>query len=184
MKHRIRLAKHISSALLLIGIAMLIGALGADPTAAQTLTPPATTIILVRHAEKAIVPPENKDPDLSEAGQARAQGLAKMFSGSGIAAIYATQFKRTQQTAKPLADKFGIAVTIVDAKKTSDVVRQIRADHAGKVIFVAGHNNTVPEIIAALGGPKMPIISETEYDNLFILTIPNQGPPKLLKLKY
>ncbi|MGI9065236.1 MAG: phosphoglycerate mutase family protein [Pyrinomonadaceae bacterium] len=145
---------------------------------------PPTTVILVRHAEKAIVPPENKDPDLSLAGIARAQELMRMFGDAGIGAIYATQFKRTQQTVKPLADKLGIPVTQLDAKKTTELVLQIRARNAGQVIFIAGHNNTVPEIIAVLGGPQLPIIPETEFDNLYILTVQSDGSAKLLKMKY
>ena len=141
------------------------------------------TVILVRHAEKKIEP-ENKDPDLSPAGLARAQELVRVFSGTGIAAIYATQFKRTQQTVKPLADKLGLPVTQVEAKKTTELVKQIRARNAGQVIFIAGHNNSVPEIIAALGGPQLPIIPETEYDNLYILTVQGDGSAKLLKLRY
>jgi broad specificity phosphatase PhoE len=77
-----------------------------------------------------------------------------------------------------------VAVTQVEAKKTSDLVAQIRARSRGETIFIAGHNNTVPEIIAALGGPKLPIIPETEFDNLYILTIQNNGSAKLVKLKY
>jgi broad specificity phosphatase PhoE len=130
------------------------------------------------------VPPENKDPDISEEGQARAKEIARMFSGAGIAAIYATQFKRTQQTVKPLSDQLGVAVTKVEAKKTSDLVALIRSANAGQTIFVAGHNNTVPEIIAALGGPQLPIIPETEFDNLYILTIQKDGVTRLLQLKY
>ena len=150
---------------------------------AQSSQPP-LTIILVRHAEKEIVPPENKDPNLSVAGQARAQELARMFGGAGVTTIYATQFKRTQQTVKPLADKLGLTATLVEAQKTPDLVKLLRASKSGEVIFLAGHNNSVPEIIVALGGPKMPIIQETEYDNLFILTVQGDGSAKLLKMKY
>jgi broad specificity phosphatase PhoE len=142
------------------------------------------TIILVRHAEKMVVPPENKDPDLSVQGEARAKEIARMFGSSGITAIYATQFKRTQQTVKLLADRLRVPVTVVEAKKTSDLVSQIRARSAGETIFIAGHNNTVPEIIAALGGPSFPIIPETDFDNLYILTIQADGVTKLVHLKY
>ena len=145
---------------------------------------PSMIVILVRHAEKAIVPPENKDPDLSPAGLARAQELVKMFGDSGVKAIYATQFKRTLQTVKPLADKLGLPVTQVDSKKTTELVKRIRARNAGQVIFIAGHNNSVPEIIAALGGPQLPIIPETEFDNLYILTVHSDRSAKLLKLRY
>ena len=159
-------------------------AAAALPTGVRATNDPPTTLILIRHAEKLIVPPENKDPDLSLAGQARAQELVRMFSDSGIAAIYATQYKRTQQTVKLLADKLGLAVTKLEAKQTAELVKQIRAHNAGQTIFIAGHNNTVPEIIAAMGGPKFPIIPETEYDNLYILTVYSDGPAKLIKMKY
>lgn len=142
-----------------------------------------TTVILVRHAEKKDEP-TNKDPDLSPAGLTRAQEIARMFGDSGITAIYATQYKRTQQTVKPLADKLGIAVTQVEAQKSADVISQIRAQHSGGLVFVAGHNNTVPAIIHGLGGPKLPIIPETEFDNLYVLTIAPDGKVDLLKLKY
>ncbi len=168
-----------------ITVLFLLAQIGATATVAvETSSPSATTVILIRHAEKKVVPPENKDPDLSLAGEARAEELSRMFGGSGINAIYATQYKRTQQTVKPLAEKLGIPVTVIEAKLTKDLVKQIRSRPAGDVVFLAGHNNSVPEIIAALGGPTLPIIPETEYDNMFILTIHADGTAKLLKLKY
>jgi broad specificity phosphatase PhoE len=172
-------------AILIFSVAILVAGIlfQSIALAAQQAAQP-TTVILVRHAEKKVVPPENKDPDISDEGQARAKEIARMFSGAGIAAIYATQFKRTQQTVKPLADRLGIAVTKVEAKKTSDLVALIRSANAGQTIFVAGHNNTVPEIIAALGGPQLPTIPETEFDNLYILTIQKDGVTRLLQLKY
>ncbi|HEV2827877.1 MAG TPA: phosphoglycerate mutase family protein [Pyrinomonadaceae bacterium] len=153
-------------------------------TGLHVIDQPPVILILVRHAEKKIVPPENKDPDLSPAGVARAEELVRMFSDAGITAIYATQYKRTQQTIKPLADKLRLPVTQVEAKQTPELVKQIRARGAGQVAFIAGHNNTVPEIIAAMGGPQLPIIPETEYDNLYILTVQADGSAKLLKMKY
>jgi broad specificity phosphatase PhoE len=164
---------------------MLFAVLGAVVVFAyfSTFEKPMTTIIVIRHAEKNIEP-SNPDPDLSPAGQARAQELARMFGAAGIKAIYATQYKRTQQTVKPLAEKLGLSATTVDAKNTAELVKQIRAQHNGDVVFIAGHNNTVPEIIAALGGPEIPIIPETEFDNLYVVTIYRVGRAKLLKMKY
>ena len=163
---------------------MLFSLTAASGVLAQTPAQTPLTIILIRHAEKEVVPPENKDPNLSLAGQARSQELARMFGGAGITSIYATQYKRTQQTVKPLADKLGLTATVVEAQKTPELVKQIRASKPGEVVFLAGHNNSVPEIIAALGGPKMAIIPETEYDNLFILTVQGDGSAKLLKMKF
>ena len=165
--------------------AMLFAVLGAAVVFAYyaTFRRPITTVILVRHAEK-IIDPNNPDVDLSPAGHTRAQEIVRVFGDSGINAIYATQYKRTQETVKPLSDKTGVPVTIVNSKNTSDLLAQIRAQHSGQTIFIAGHNNTVPEIIAALGGPQYPIIPESEYDNLYVVTVYRTGKAKVVKMKY
>jgi broad specificity phosphatase PhoE len=142
-----------------------------------------TTVILIRHAEK-VIDPNNNDVDLSPAGQQRAQQLVRMFADSGINAIYATQYKRTQETVKPLADKLGLPVTIVDSKGTADLLTQIKSKYSGQTIFIAGHNSTVPEIIHALGGPQYPTIPESEYDNLFVVTVYSTGKAQVVKMRY
>jgi broad specificity phosphatase PhoE len=83
-----------------------------------------STIFIVRHAEKADA---TKDPDLSEAGRARAEALAKTLRDANITAIYATEFKRTQQTAAPLAKILGITVTILPAKDNAALIAKLRA---------------------------------------------------------
>ena len=147
-----------------------------------TFKRPVTTVILVRHAEKKIEP-SNPDPDLTPVGEARAQELARVFANAGITKIFATQFKRTQQTAKPLSDRTGVPVTVLDAKQTDEVVKQVIASRGG-TIFVAGHNNTVPAIVSELSGEQVPLIPESEYDNLFVVTIYRFGKAKVLKMKY
>lgn len=165
--------------------AMLFAILGAVVVFGYYVTfrRPVLTVIVVRHAEK-IIDPNNPDVDLSPAGQARAQEIVRVFDGAGINAIYATQYKRTQQTVKPLADKLGLPVTIINSKNTPDLIAQIRAQHSGQTVFIAGHNNTVPEIIAALGGPQYPTIPETEYDNVYVVTVYRLGKARVVKLKY
>src|SRR5258707_10666182 len=163
---------------------MLFAVLGAVVVFAYfaTFRRPVTTVILVRHAEK-MIDPNNTDPDLSPAGQARAQELVRMFADAGINAIYATQYKRTQQTVKPLADKLGLPVNQVNAKSTADLLAQIRSRNSGQVVFVPGHNNSVPEIIAALGGPTFPTIPETEYQHLYLVTGHGFASARVLQLK-
>jgi 2,3-bisphosphoglycerate-dependent phosphoglycerate mutase len=169
----------------IVVFSMLFAVLGAVVVFAyfSTFSRPLTTVIVMRHAEKNIEP-NNPDPDLSPAGQARAQELVHMFSAAGVNAVYATQFKRTQQTVKPLADRLGLPVTVIDAKKTADLVNQIVTAHRGQTVVVAGHNNTAPEIVAALGGGTFPAIPENEFDNMFIVTIYRFGHAKVVKVKY
>jgi len=148
-----------------------------------TFSRPVTTVILVRHAEKNIEP-NNQDPDLAPAGFERAQEIARIFGDSGINAIYATQFKRTQQTVKPLADRARLPVTVLEASQTDALVSQIQTNHRGQTVFVAGHNNTVPAVVSMLSGETYPLISESEYDNLYIVTIYRFGKAKVVKMKY
>ena len=164
---------------------MLFAVLGAVIVFAYfaTFARPVTTVILIRHAEKKIEP-ENPDPDLAPEGVERAQQIARVFGGAGINAIYATQYKRTQQTVKPLADRTGIAVTLLDSKQPDELVKRVQTTLRGQTIFVAGHNNSVPAIASALSGENFPVIPESEYDNLFIVTVYRFGKAKVVKLKY
>jgi phosphohistidine phosphatase SixA len=148
-----------------------------------TFSRPITTVILVRHAEKKIEP-NNPDPDLTPAGEARAREIARIFGGTGINAIYATQFKRTQRTVKPLTERTGVTATILDANQTDELAKQILTNHRGEIVFVAGHNNTVPALVSLLSGDSFPIIPESEYDNLFIVTVYRFGRAKVVKMKY
>jgi broad specificity phosphatase PhoE len=142
----------------------------------------ATTVFLVRHAEKSTEPADN--PRLNAAGRARALLLARMLSDSGIQAIYTSQYTRTLATAEPLAAKLKLTIQQLDANESEKLAAEILSKHGGQKILVVGHSNTVPVIIHALGGPEMPEIDERQYDNLFILTITASTPPSLLKLKF
>lgn len=169
----------------IVVFAMLFVVLGAVVVFAYfaTFSRPVTTVILVRHAEKNLEP-NNKDPDLSPEGFARAQEIARIFAETNVSAIYATQYKRTQQTVKPLSDRISVPVTILDASQSDELVQRIQTSLRGQTIFVAGHNNTVPAIAAALSGETYPAIAESEYDNLFVVTVYRFGKAKVLKLKY
>lgn len=169
----------------IIVFSMLFALLGAVVVFAyfSTFNRPVTTVILVRHAEKNIEP-NNPDPDLSPAGQLRAQELMRVLSSTAVDAIYATNLKRTQQTVKPVADKLGLTPTVIDAKGTSDLVNRIVTANRGQTVLVAGHSNTVPAIVNALGGGSSPDIPDGEYDNLFVVTIYKFGKAKVVRLKY
>jgi broad specificity phosphatase PhoE len=137
-----------------------------------------STIFMVRHAEKA--ESASDDPDLSGAGRARAEALTKMLKDVGIAAIYATEFKRTQQTAAPLAKVLGLEVAIVPGKETTTLSTKLRNLHADAL--VVGHSNTIPELIKALGVATSITISDTDYDNLFLVVLSEK--PRLIRLHY
>jgi len=143
-----------------------------------------TTVILVRHAEKAAAPAN--DPPLTEAGQARAKALAVIARDAGVTAIVTTQFARTRETGAPAAEALHITPDVVTAggsQHVQDVARVIRS-HAGGVVLVVGHSNTIPAIIAALGSPQPPPICDSEYDNLYIVTLPASGSAHVIRARY
>jgi broad specificity phosphatase PhoE len=136
-----------------------------------------STVFIVRHAEKI---DDSKDAELSEAGRARAEVLANMLRDSKIDAIYTTKFKRTQQTAAPLAKALGLTVATLPAANQAALVAKLRASTANSL--VVGHGNTIPEIIKALGISEPVNIFETDYDNLFLVVL-GEKPP-LIHLHY
>ena len=136
-----------------------------------------STIFIVRHAEKADA---TKDPDLSEAGRARAEALAKTLRDANITAIYATEFKRTQQTTAPLAKVLGITVTILPAKDNAALLAKLRASTGNAL--VVGHGDTIPDLIKALGMSDPINVAENDYDNLFAVVLDQK--PHLIRLHY
>ena len=146
--------------------------------AAVSVASAETFVVIVRHAEKAANDP--KDPDLSSAGRARAEALAKILKDAGITAIFATEFKRTQETAAPIAKVSGVAPTIVGGK---DIVTLTSKLHqaTGTAVVVA-HGNTIPGIIKALGIETPIQIPDEDYTDLFVVTLGSK--PRLLRLHY
>lgn len=152
--------------LLLVGL--FTSALAAQPT-----------IFIVRHAEKAAS--TGKDPDLSNAGRARAESLAKMLKDAGIKLIYVTDLRRTQQTAAPLAKALNITPTVLPPNDTATLTATLREVHSGNVLVV-GHSDTVPKLIKELGIATPIDIGENDYDNLFVILL--EAQPRLLRLHY
>jgi broad specificity phosphatase PhoE len=143
----------------------------------------ATLVLLVRHAEKAAEPGD--DPPLSAVGAARAQALAAALRDSGVTAVVTTQLRRTRDTAQPIATGRGLTPEVVPidhgaVPAHADAVAAAVRRHAGGVVLVVGHSNTIPAIIAALGGPHLPEICDAAYSNLFILQLGGQEPRLIL----
>lgn len=136
-----------------------------------------STVFIVRHAEKV---DDSKDAELSETGRARAETLANIMRHAKIGAIYTTEFKRTQQTAAPLANALGLTVATLPAADQAALVAKLRASTANSL--VVGHGNTIPDVIKALGISEPVNISESDYDNLFVVVLGEK--PCLIRLHY
>jgi len=176
------------SPLLAALLALLIPAAAlraADRAASETALP--RLVILVRHAEKAAEPP--KDPPLTAAGEERAQALALALKDAGVTAIVTSDARRTRATAEPLARALHLtpAGIPVGSGSLADHVAAVAAEvrrHAGGVVLVVGHSDTIPSIIAALGGPRLPDIPHGEFAHLFVLTPGSGGGARLVQATY
>ena len=156
---------------------------GAAPSA---LPAPATVVLLVRHGEKA---PGTVDVPLADAGDARARALAEVGKGAGVQMILTTQYRRTQQTAATLATALSITAEVVGvqgdvSQHAVSVAAAIKSRHSGRTVLVVGHSNTIPSIVAALGGTRYPDLCDEEYDALFIVVIDAEGAARTVRTRY
>jgi phosphohistidine phosphatase SixA len=135
-------------------------------------------VVIVRHGEKATN--GATDPELSSAGRARADALARILKDSGITAIFTTEFKRTQETAAPTAISAHVTPTVVPGKDTAALVAKLHQLKGNAL--VGGHGDPIPNIIKALG-INVPInIPDADYSELLIVTLGDK--PQLFRLHY
>lgn len=141
----------------------MLGALAALLTIGAAPAPP--VIYVTRHYD---TPAGERDPDLTATGAARAQALAKWFRGKKLAAIYVTGFKRTQQTAAPLAAERGLTPIVYGPAPSAEFLAQVKA--AKGPVLVVGHSNTVPDIVAGIGGERPGEIAHPDFGGLWAVT--------------
>jgi len=159
-----------------------------------------TVVLVVRHAERSDTATCTPDstvktrPNLAllPAGVTRREVLRHVAGEDSISAIFASEFCRTQNTVGPLAADLGLAVTVVDqfeadgiTVNVEDLVSQIKSNHKGKVVLIAGHSDTIPPIIEKLGAGTITAIGNDEFDNLYVVIIPRWfGSTRVVRLKY
>ena len=130
--------------------------------------PGVTLVYVVRHAEKAADPGDG-NPDLTEAGKARAKALARTLQDVPLAAIYSTPLARNVQTAAPVAAAQKLEPEILAPAATRALADRLIAAHRGDRVLVVGHSNTIPELLRALGYRAPVRIDHGDYDDLFLV---------------
>ncbi|WP_444996588.1 SixA phosphatase family protein [Aliikangiella sp. IMCC44359] len=144
-----------------IGLLLLCSTVNAE----DTLKDQTVTIYLVRHAEKQT--DDTKNPSLTQQGQQRAKKLAQTLKLKNIKRIFSTQYKRTIQTALPLAKQLKIDIEFYDPGKLLLFANEITT--LKENILIVGHSNTTPVLVELLGGKPFGKIKENEYDRLYVL---------------
>ena len=145
------------------------------PVAAQE------AIFIVRHAERL---DSSTDTPLSAEGEARAARLAQMLRDARVTMIVATQYKRTQDTAKPLADLLKVPIQQVAASDLDALLAKLRTAGPSGRVLVVSHSDRVPAILAALGDKQEVTIAANEYDSLWMVVAGDGRVPLVVRLRY
>jgi 2,3-bisphosphoglycerate-dependent phosphoglycerate mutase len=126
-----------------------------------------TKYFVVRHAEKEINTMAS-DVSLSDIGKQRADALRGVLANEKIQDVYSTNYIRTKTTVQPTADAKQLQVQTYQPMDTT-FFKSLR--DSKRNILIAGHSNTVDDIVNQLLGHKqMSDLPETQYGDLFIVT--------------
>jgi len=161
-------------------LCVLVLALSAASAGAQD-----QVFFVVRHAERAdsgMSSQAGADPELSDAGHARARRLADMLRAAGVQQIFTTEYRRTRQTGEPLAETLKLQPVVVTAKESDRLIERLRA--APGASLVIGHSNTMPQILKGLGISAPITLAEQDYSDLFVVVRRSSGEATLIRLKY
>ena len=172
----------------LFAAASLTGCRHATPVPAQTepaepAAADAAVFIVLRHAEKA--DDGTRDPDLNDAGRARAGRIAEALREAPLQAVYTTAYRRTRATAAPVAALHGLTVRSYDAARPAEALAaELRATHPDGTVLVVGHSNTVPAIAAALCACPVAPMDDHSYGRWIEVRIGPDGRTRLSERAY
>ncbi len=131
-----------------------------------------TTYFFIRHAEKDTSDPKKRDPKLTEEGKSRAKKWAKILAETNIDLVFSSDYSRTQNTAKPIAEIKNLEIQSYDPRDLNNQGFQKKTK--GKTSVIVGHSKTTPFFVnKIIGEEKYAVIDETIYGKLFIVTIKN-----------
>ncbi len=144
------------------------------------------TIILVRHAEKAAAAVDDKtgDVELTSEGRDRAVRFANVIKRFRPGEIFSTPYKRTRQTAEPIAKLRGKEIQTYDAAKHPELIDLILKSKTKRFVIV-GHSNTVPFLANLLAKKEIfRQLPDTEYGVVWVIRITNGVFKRLEILPY
>ena len=146
-----------------------------------------TTLIFVRHTDTEAI--AGDDPPLSNLGLQRAELLADVIEDidvvAGVDAIYASEHRRTRETAAAVAGRLELDVAIRDPYEVVPFMAQVLRRHKGEIVLVVTLGDVLAPLVEELHGSKnIPAFGPDDYDDIYIVTIPWFGKVKTLRMHY
>ena len=140
-----------------------------------------TTYYLIRHAEKDRTNKANRDPNLNKKGQERVKIWTNYFENIDLDAVYSTEYKRTMQTAKTIAENKSLEIQNYDPLKMYDAVFQKETKE--KKVLIVGHSNTTPSFVnKILGEKKYKNMTDRDNSTLYIVTIKGDEKTSIIEI--
>lgn len=143
-----------------------------------------TVFFLLRHAEK-ITTGESRNPDLTKEGYERAERLKKILKKVKLDMICSTDYKRTLETVRASAVDQDVPYTTYTPQAQQIFIKNTLKEKAGSNVLLVGHSNTIPNAVDIATNTKNNIVlTEKDYDNLYVVSVKQDGSAKLLSLKF
>lgn len=145
-----------------------------------------TTILIVTHAE---VEAGVENPGLSPAGRIRANELFRVLGNmhvtDSVDAVFATRWRRTQETAEPLSAGVNRPLQIINAAEPGKVYELLQEDYKGQIVLLVVDPDDVQALLAKFSGDEVLIpIANGEHDSIYIVSVPWFGKEKTLQFHY
>ncbi len=125
------------------------------------------TLYLVRHSEK--LADDGDDPGLTDMGHYRSEQLANWLRDKGITDIWSSDYRRSRDTAEPLATMLGLKLTLYDPHDLPALVKDLRENRHNAL--VVGHSNTTPDLARLLCVCFIRDMDDLDYDQLFVISV-------------
>lgn len=139
--------------------ALLLGLAACATVAAPGIHP---NVYVMRHLH---TPAGTSDPDLTVEGQRYAQAVSDWFRQDPPDVIYVSDTKRTRQTVAPLALRLGLTPKVYDPRDTPALLAAVSKEKG--TVLIVGHSNTVPDIVAGLGGERPGPLQHPDFGDIW-----------------
>lgn len=157
-----------------LGTAVALGAAALAACATPMNSAGPGDVFVLRHLQAET----GSDPALTAEGTRQAQRLASWFkSRDRPSAIYVTRFRRSKETAAPLAERLEVVPIVYDPSDSQALVRLVRSRPGNAVIV--GHSNTVPDLVETLGGARPEPIGHDQFGDIWRVSVRSGKTDKL-----